>query len=193
MITQTLNNNRGLHTAPGFYFLLALSLLTLPLKWCLAAGVAGLFHELCHLATLRLCGGKILAGKVGVRGTEIQATPLSAGKSLLCALAGPAGSFFLLLFSARAPQLAVCAAAQGIYNLLPLCSLDGGQALEAALSLLFSPQTVSRICRGTDRLCRIALLILGMYASFFLDLGILPLLLSGIICMKDHGRKISCK
>ena len=94
---QTLRDNRTVSVSPGFYLLLALLLLMLPVEWCIAVGVAAIFHELCHLAALRLCGGSVIQTQIDARGADMDASPLPPEKALLCALAGPAGSFFLLL------------------------------------------------------------------------------------------------
>ena len=53
---------------------------------------------------------------------------LSDGKELICALAGPAGGLILLIFARWIPRIAICAAVQALYNLLPVYPLDGGRA-----------------------------------------------------------------
>ena len=80
-------------------FIFALALLLLPIQWIGAVILAAVFHELCHYAAVRLCGGKINGVAVGLSGAQMGVAGVSAGKELFCALAGPAGSLALLLFS----------------------------------------------------------------------------------------------
>ena len=54
-------------------------------------------------------------------------------RELLAVLAGPAGSLLLLSLYRVLPRVAVCAAVQGFYNLLPIEPLDGGRALRLCL------------------------------------------------------------
>ena len=114
---------------PGACLLWALLLLTLPLPWLLSALLAGLIHELCHLSAVQLWGGSVNRFCVGFAGTRIDTDiPAEAGR-LLAILAGPLGSLLLCLLFPWQPRLAVCGFVQGIYNLLPIPSLDGGRLL----------------------------------------------------------------
>ena len=53
--------------SPGCYILAALLVLILPLSWILAAVLAAIFHELCHLVSIVLLGGSIREIRVGPR------------------------------------------------------------------------------------------------------------------------------
>ena len=66
-------------------------------------------------------------------GCTIEAAGLGVWKQGISILAGPLGSFSLLLFYRIAPQLAICGCLQGLYNLLPLGPLDGGRLLKIML------------------------------------------------------------
>ena len=70
----------------------AFLLLTLPLNWLLSALAAAAFHELCHGAAILLLGGRIWGVRIGAGGAVMETEPLSSGKELVCALAGPAGT-----------------------------------------------------------------------------------------------------
>lgn len=107
----------------------AFLLLILPLKWLAAAFLAAFFHELCHGAAACLLGGRVLGLEIGPFGAKMEIFGLGRRKEALCALAGPAGSFLLLLFAPLFPLLAVCGLIQGLYNLLPIYPLDGGRVV----------------------------------------------------------------
>lgn len=119
----------------GFFFLMALLLLTLPLRWVLACFLAAMVHELGHALAVLLCGGRITGVMLSFRGARMDAAPLPVGAELVCVLAGPAASLLLLLLVRPFPRLALCGAVQGAYNLLPLGSLDGARAVACLHSL----------------------------------------------------------
>lgn len=114
---------------PKLYILLPLLLLTLPLRWLLAAALAGAVHELCHLAAVRLLGGRIKGLVLGPGGAVMDAELPPGIGQLLAILAGPMGSLALLGLCRWFPRVALCGAVQGLFNLLPLPWLDGGRAL----------------------------------------------------------------
>lgn len=113
----------------------ALLLLTVPLPWLGSAIVAALFHEMCHLFALYATGTPVHGLRLGLRGARIITGPMNAGRELLCAAAGPAGSLLLLLFLRQIPRIALSAAFQGLFNLLPLYPLDGGRILRSSQAL----------------------------------------------------------
>lgn len=113
--------------------------LLLPLRWILCAAIAAAFHEACHILAVSLCGGKVQKLDVGDRGAVILADGMSAGKTLICVLAGPIGSLLLMLFVRWIPRIALCALAQGIYNLLPIYPLDGGRAIRCVQDMKNRP------------------------------------------------------
>lgn len=172
-----------------FYIILALALLLLPLKWCLAAAAAALFHELCHIGALRLCGGHAASTRITAGGAVIHSSALTPGRALLCSLAGPAGGFFLLLFVRWIPRTAFCAAMQSVCNLLPLSSLDGGHILRFCAEMLFPQKIAGKICLAAEHGCLLLIVCLGVYGSLFLRLGLLPILAAGLLCLKTFGRK----
>lgn len=124
---------------PGFFFLAALCLILLPLQWGMGALLAACAHEAGHWLALLVSGGQVYALRLGATGAEIKSSILTSEREALCALAGPAGSFCMLLTAAHCPEAAVCALIQGCYNLLPIYPLDGGRALRCVL-----PESVCR-------------------------------------------------
>lgn len=115
------------------YIAMALLLLTLPLHWVLAAMVAAVWHEACHALAVVACGGKLLSLDITWGGARMQTSPLSPRQALLCALVGPAGSLLLLFTAPWIPRIALCGLAQGVFNLLPVYPLDGGQILRCLI------------------------------------------------------------
>ena len=85
-----------LRVDPWLYYIAALLVLTLPLRWLLAALTAGAFHELCHLAAVRGLGGQVLKVRLKPGGAAIDAVLPGQGRELLAVLAGPVGSLLLL-------------------------------------------------------------------------------------------------
>ena len=188
-----LPNNIRLRVSGAVCVYGALLLLILPLKWLVAAMAAALFHEVCHLAAVKLCGGRIRQITIGGSGAVMEAELMSRGRELLCALAGPAGGLILLLFANWIPRTAVCAAFQSVYNLLPVYPLDGGRALRCGAALLLPPDKAGLLCQWTERLCKWAVVLLGLYGTFILKLGLLPAAVSILILRKTNCVKIPCK
>ena len=141
----------------GFCILWALLILTLPLKFLMGAALAALIHELCHALAVKLAGGDILGLTLDAGGVTMEVSDLDAGRELLCALAGPAGS--LLLSLVPLPGISLCALIQGLFNLIPLGPLDGGRALGCLLELKM-PRYRQQIRQGVEWAVLLALLAL---------------------------------
>lgn len=133
-----------LEISPGCCVLWAALLLTLPPVPVLAAAVAAGFHELCHYAAIRLSGGAVLGLRIGAGGMVMQTLPMTPGREVLCALAGPVGSLLLVGLGRVVPYVAACGLIQGLYNLLPLYPLDGGRVLARCLELAV-PRHAARV------------------------------------------------
>lgn len=168
---------------------LALMLLVLPMQWVFAAALAAAFHELCHYSAVRLCGGEMRNLRAGVTGVRMEVVGLSAFQELLCSLAGPCGSLLLLIAARWLPRTAVCAGFQGIYNLLPIYPLDGGRAFRCGAELLLSNAMGEKVCRCIEWMCLCALVLLGLYGTFFKGLGLLPLALAAAIALRTTASK----
>ena len=123
----------------------ALLILVVPLNWLLAAATAAVFHELSHSAAILLLGGKIHGLKILPDGIRMETSPMTAWQEILCSLAGPAGSLFLVLLGQHTPRIALCALVQGCYNLLPVYPLDGGRALRCLLGWFLPPKAAKKV------------------------------------------------
>ena len=179
-------------TGGGCVFL-ALALLLLPLKWLCAALGACVFHELCHLAAIRLLGGQVRGIDIGARGAAIQICDMSRGRELVCALAGPIGGLCLLPLAPWVPRLAVCAAVHSLYNLLPIYPLDGGRALSCIAALLLPPGKAQRLCKGVRYACILSCVLPCLWASFVMKMGYAPLLVAMLLLIRSGNVKIACK
>lgn len=184
---------RRVDAAPSACILAALLLLTLPLRWLLAALFAAGVHELFHLLAVRLWGGRIFRIHVGAARASLETDGLSIPGELICALAGPLGSFLLLSLGHWFPEAAICGAIQGAYNLLPLYPLDGGRALRCFLHMVLPERTGERIGTLIGRWVRIALL--GGVGYFLIRLGAWYLLAFFLAALVSGAvlRKIACK
>ena len=98
------------------------------------------FHELGHWAAIALLGGRVRSLHLTVVGAEMEldpCRPLSYGREVIAALAGPAVNLVLVWISIRTGRylfagLNLCF---GLLNLLPIRLLDGGRALFYALAI----------------------------------------------------------
>lgn len=122
----------------GFYIYLACGILFVPLRWFMAWLFAAAIHEICHFLVIKWHNIRILQVRFTGWGVFIQTEPMERKEELISALAGPLGGMALMLCLRVAPRLAICAAIQSAYNLLPIYPFDGGRALHGALLCLFS-------------------------------------------------------
>ncbi len=186
---QCLRNSIRFSYSPILFCYAAILLLIVPFRLLLAAIISAAVHELFHIFAIRLMRISINAIHIGVRGTEISTQPMTEKQELLCALAGPIGGFLLFLFYRWIPAISLCAFVQSLYNLLPLYPTDGGRALQCCTNLLLSKKNADRFLYVTEILTVSAILAIGFYGSFWLHLGIIPLLFALSVLLRFSKNK----
>ena len=165
-----------LYIEPDIFFFGSVVLLMLPLDWLLAALLAAIIHELCHMAAVVLLGGTVSEISIGVGGARIKAVIPGSREEVLAVLAGPAGSLLLLLLLHCLPQLAICGCVQSLFNLLPIPSLDGGRILKALLQNLW-PEYAESLLVLAEIIVIAGLLLAAVYAARVLSAGIWPVMM----------------
>lgn len=181
-----------LRVGKSLWLALGLLVLGLPLRWLIAVGASIAFHELCHYFAIRLCGAQVYGLHITAAGITMHTSPLSPGKLLFCALAGPIGGLALFMLAFSVPRLAICALAHSIFNLLPLAPMDGGRALESLLALLF-PRRGAFVYEIIQKFLALVLLFTCLWACFIQKLGILPLLIGFGLLIKSDLLTNPCK
>ena len=136
-------------------------------------------HELGHLIALKASGVRVEALVLGLFGGTLilEKKLISYGREALAALSGPAVNlilsllFFILIrrgFSADLFFLFLSNLFYGLFNLLPIASLDGGTALKALISkkkeLYLADRAVSVLSKAT-------LLLLAVLSFYLVSLS----------------------
>ncbi len=176
--------NEGMKISGGFCLMMAAMLLMIPIKWLAAAIIAAAFHELCHYLAICYLSGKTQALRLNAFAARLPLPEMSSGREALCALAGPIGGLTLLLCAHWMPRLAICGAMQSFYNLLPIYPLDGGRALRNALVLILPPPRAATVCGALEKLCKVCILLLAIYGSIWLRLGLFPLFMAFFLLIR---------
>ena len=139
--------------SPAFCLLIAWFAAANGLRPLLTILIAAAIHECGHLLILRLCGAHVFGFRLSVLGAvlETDCARLSYGRELAAICAGPAANFLAAsLFAAAGnpyPALSGANLALCAFNLLPVRPLDGGRALECAISCAAGPAIGDRIAR----------------------------------------------
>lgn len=159
--------------------------------------LAALCHELGHYTVLRLLGGTVKELNITVFGAEMQVVGRTGyGGEFLATLAGPGVNLLIAvgfsLLGKRAELFYLFSGAQavlGVFNLLPIRSLDGGALLWIMVAYCTEPYTADRVTAwvgfGT------ALCLTGAAAALLLRVGGTPFFLLAILGLLWHsGREI---
>ena len=181
-----------IHIDPWVYLTAALLVLVLPLDWLMAALCAAVFHEICHIAAIRLLGGSVKGIRIGIGGAAIETEVPGRGRELLSALAGPAGSMLLLPLCHLFPKIALCAFAQGAFNLLPIFPMDGGRALRCCAEMI-APSKAETILNFAEISTYLTIILHAAGVTALFSVGILPLFGAILLILKAISRKRPCK
>ncbi len=133
--------------------------------WCL---LAALVHELGHfvmMAVVGECPKRIVCGAFGVRVERPSDSGIGYAKEVAVSLAGPLANLLCagILYVAGANILNVMVhLLVGGFHLLPIVSLDGGEALYALLSVFFGIQTAYHVIRIVSCVILVPLTVLGV-------------------------------
>ena len=163
--------------------------MVVPLQWLFTALIAATVHEGCHIISIIMSGGTIRKVKIGLGGTQIQAEIPGTYQELICALAGPMGSLFLLVFLHQIPNIALCGLVQGLFNLLPIYPLDGGRIIYCSLSL-WIPEYADTVAKQICKYTLITLAVLSILAFVYWKSGLIPILITLHLTI---NRKKTCK
>lgn len=177
---------------PFFYFLAAFTLLILPIRWVLAAAVAAIIHELCHITALVLINGRITSVSITAQGCVIESQPLERWQQFVSILAGPLGGFCLLLFRRYIPEIAVCGLFHSMYNLIPVLPLDGGRLVNLLLEC-WVPEKAEQIMVVIAWVFIGFVGIAGIWAMYVQKYGTGCISLAALLFLRLLPRKIPCK
>ena len=166
------------------YLYLTLLLLMIPVQWIISWIMAIIIHELCHWIAVKICGGSILHIKIGIGGAQLRCSNLSDICRLFAIICGPLGGIFVIFIGKWFPRVALCSFFLSIYNLIPLLPLDGGQIFRILIKS-------DRIFSILQNVFLLSFILLALFATFYLHLGVLPMLVMLGIYLKC--RKIPCK
>lgn len=127
------------------------------------------FHELGHVIALLSCGGEIKLLKFSSFGMAMVPYDdnLSLTQEIAFVLAGPAVNLVITLatfpsHNQSIAQISALSLLLGLFNLIPVSSLDGGKALSNFLLLYFNEETVVKTMRVVTVVMLTVLAIVGL-------------------------------
>ena len=174
----------------GFFIIISLALLMIPIRWIVGWFVAVFVHELFHYIALRLCKVSVVQITVGAFGVDIQTAEITTGQEILSALAGPLGSLMLLFLLHIFPYVSLCALVQLLFNLIPTYPMDGGRVVRGVCSLILGENRGRALSKAIATFFLILLGFGSLWFSFHYKLGMIPVLLAALIILRT--RKIPC-
>ena len=126
----------------------------------------------------------------GTSGIVIQLPSMQPWQELLCAASGPISGLIPMLLLRYLPEAALCSLLLTFYNLIPIYPSDGTRILRVILSFLFRNSTVTILISVIATLACLFIILLGVYGTFFLRLGVLPLALGVFLLLRRKREKM---
>lgn len=154
--------------------------------WCIAASA---MHETGHFMALLTLSSRPACVTVGIFGIRVEQnahTPLSYKKNILVSLAGPmvnCVTCILLCAFGGLSEAAWVHGVLGIFNLLPIEPLDGGQALFCFLADIWTEEKAERLVLLISVITILPLAAAGFYVLIYSGYNITLLLLSLYLCL----------
>lgn len=139
----------------------------LTLCFLLAAGI----HELGHVLALLYMGRPPCRMELSALGAQLEIPSLGYGQSALALAAGPGASLLLGFTLPVCPTTGLLSLGLGLFNLLPLRGLDGGELLYNLLCLRLSPERSDRIIGGISIALSALVVPVSLFFSLKLSLG----------------------
>ena len=153
----------------------------LSIAFLLAAAV----HELGHVTALSLMGKPPDQLSLSFLGANMDVPALSYGQAALAYASGPLFSMILSLYLPICPALGLMSLALGLFNLLPICGLDGSGILVSLLSMHFAPETAQRTARIVSIVLCMLALPFAVWAGKRYQMGLWLPALAGLLLVKS--------
>ena len=150
---------------------------------------AAILHELGHIVMMRLCGVRVRCVRLRLFDVLIEAENApSVRADVLITLGGPAANFmFAAAFSPFCLKLALPNLMLGVFNLLPVMSLDGGHLLSVCLRRR-SPRVCETVLRTATFVCLLPLMTAGFIllcrSGYNYSLLVISLYLTAVLFLK---------
>ena len=152
--------------------------------------LAALLHECGHIAAMLLCGVRVRGVKLRLFDVLIEADgPPTLRADVWITLGGPAANFlFALILCPFSLKMGLPHFLLGIFNLLPVMSLDGGHLFSLWLNRRFPLRVSDRILRVTTFILLLPLMTAGIYillkSGYNYSLLLIALYLTAMLLLK---------
>lgn len=146
---------------------------------------AAAIHELGHVIALHLLKKPPTHLTLHGLGASMEIPALGYGQAVLAYAAGPAASLLLGLYGRLFPVTGILSLCLGLFNLLPICGLDGSGILENLLCLRLSPDAAQRTARIVSVVLCMLVLPLGILFGKRYQLGLWLPVLAGLLLLKS--------